>query len=195
MRILRQTICAGVMMITMSLLWCSVSYAQGDVVEELIRSYKVQIRSMEIKMLESRQVLKDTDPADWTTAQQEIYLNNSLWVVYYGMLTYGIDGHFHIPTDLNELVDLGYIQEWPQNPYNDWEPIQVLDAGDGFSPGDLCLLVAPPGHRDGKGKLSSELCIFGPDVEFAQHGQVEPIDMNEEWAVIPEGVLYMLGIG
>ena len=136
----------------------------------------------------------DTDPADWSTALQDSYLNSALWVVYYGMLTYGFDGHFSLPAEPAELVDLVYIQTWPLNPYNNWEPMQVLDPTDEFSPGDLCLLV-PVGQREHGSKMASELCVYGPDIDYALHGDAEPMDINEDWVVVPDGAVYMLGIG
>lgn len=170
-----------------------VCFAQST--SDLADKFKAEMRDAEVQMLEAKQVLMDTEPDQWATDQVQTYLFYSMWVVYTGTTAYILDGHWQLPSDLRDLERDGYIHYWPQNPFNEWEPMQVKSLGDGFVPGELCLEPAPPSYRDGEVGFAFEILVYGPTVEFSEFMQPEPLELHKDWAVVPEGALFMTGLG
>lgn len=170
--------------------------AYAQCLDEIAEGYKKETRLAEITMLEAKQVLLDTDPAEWMPFQIQAYEYYSLWVVYAATASYIASNEFRgHPADLTDLVTEGYIIYWPENPYNDWKPVEILEYSDGFSPGNIAVQWAPSGYRDGRFPNSFEVVIYGPDMEFASYGSIERFELQVDWPTIPEGALYLLGFG
>ena len=137
----------------------------------------------------------------WTDLELEEYLSSTLWAVYNAMVAYELSSN-RIAEGTNDLISAGFLPGVPGNPFQDWKPIQILEPGNGFSPGDLVILLPGMEHYSIVGSFDSfdlrpmsfELGIYGPNVEFAALGEANPGPHNDEWAVVPEGTLYMLGI-
>lgn len=170
--------------------------AQGGCLDELAERYQKETRMAEDAMQEAMQVLLDKNPTDWTPEEILTYEQYSLWVVYTATMSYVVSNEFRdFPVELADLESQGYIINWPENPYNDWQPVEILDYTDEFSPGDIALQRAPMGYRDGKSPNAFEMVIYGPDVDFASYGSTERHDIQDDWLPIPEGALYLLGTG
>lgn len=179
-----------------SLLAFQCTPAQGQCLDELAERYKKETRTAEINMLEAQQTLKDKDPSEWMPFEIQSFEYYSLWVVYAATLSYVVSNEFKsFPTELRDLESQGYIINWPENPYNDWQPVEILDYTDEFSPGDIAIQRAPAGYRDGKRPNAFEMVIYGPDVDFASYGSTKRFDIQDDWPPIPEGALYLLGSG
>jgi len=161
---------------------------------EIALKYREEARVAEGEMLKAQQVLLNKDREQWTEAEIQDFESYSLWVVYDATMSYQFEHKMQAPADFEELVKQGYIEHWPENPYDDWRPVEVLGFDDGFSAGNLAFAAAPEDYRDGKPVGAFEMVIYGPDVEFAENGRIESVQL-EEWVTVPEGALYMLGAG
>ena len=146
----------------------------------------------------ARAVLEGKAQSEWTALELQTYLNESLWTVYCGAIAHKFDQDV-LPFTMSQLTIGEYMAGWPANPLNDWEPIEILDIADGFSPGDLVLQVAPPEAWSIGGRLvhterpmSFELGIYGPDLQSTQFSSAHPDELNT-WAVVPDGTLFMIG--
>lgn len=141
-----------------------------------------------------RAELEPIDPAEWTIEQHHTYLDAALWTIEYGITLYFMENG-NLPADLEGLAGTSYIPVWPGNPYNEWEPIRVLSLSDGFAPGEVTLQVCPYefwSYVRNTRPVSCELSIFGPDLEYGQLGDAQPMKPNT-WAVVPDGAVFMLG--
>jgi hypothetical protein len=161
---------------------------------EIAIKYQKETRTAENWMLEARQVLLDKERDEWTTAEIQDFESSSLWVVYTATMSYQFEHKMNPPAEFQDLVEQSYVEHWPENPYNNWKPVEVLAFEDGFSAGNLAYAPAPEDYRDGKHVGAFEMVIYGPDIEFAAHGSIKPVQL-EDWVVVPEGALYMLGSG
>jgi hypothetical protein len=161
---------------------------------EIALKYKEETRTAEAEMLKAQQVLLNKDREQWMAAEIQDFESYSLWVVYDATMSYQFEHKMQAPADFQELGELGYIEHWPANPYDDWRPVEVLSFDDGFSAGNLAFAAAPEDYRDGKNVGAFEMVIYGPDVAFAENGRIESVQL-EEWVTVPEGALYMLGAG
>jgi hypothetical protein len=143
---------------------------------------------------ESLAVLKSKPQEEWAQVEIQTYLANAMWTVQCGILQYKYD-HERLPEPVSSLTGSEYIPVWPENPFNGFAPMEVLNGYAGFKPGELVMLVCPPeeysGIKDPR-PLSYELGVYGPDEEFAQYGNAE-VTCNSDWAIAPVGVLYMTG--
>lgn len=145
-------------------------------------------------MLEAKQVLLDTNEELWEDSDIETYLYWSLWVVYNGSMAYVLDGYRSLPSDLHAVADQGYVIYWPENPFDDWKPMEVTDDTTSFLPGGVCIQTAPESYkRERKTFEAFELCIYGPSEGFSMVGEAKALEMNN-WAIVPSGALYMLGM-
>ena len=141
-----------------------------------------------------REKLGEIDPVKWTNSQRHDYLEAALWTIFYGLNLY-FEENGSLPDDLSELAGTSYIPVWPGNPYNEWKPVQILSLSDGFSPGDATLQVCPHvfwSYIQNTRPVSCELSIFGPDMQYGDLGDAQPMKSNT-WAVIPDGAVFMLG--
>jgi hypothetical protein len=147
------------------------------------------------EQLAAAQLLHDTPQADLQPADITDFLNNALWNVFYGVAYY-TNEHDCLPAGMDELVGKGYIGDWPLNPVTG-EPMALSENGE-FTPFSFTLLICPPEYwsiASDPRPLSFELCVFGPDKDFASNGDVETNRNNAKWAVFPEGTLFNPGAG
>jgi hypothetical protein len=141
-----------------------------------------------------RAELEPISVKDWTIEQHHKYLDASLWTIQCGLTLYFMENG-NLPADLDGLAGTSYIPMWPGNPYDQWNPIRVLSLADGFSLGDATLQVCPYefwSYVKNPRPVSCELSIFGPDIEYGQLGDAQPMKANT-WVVVPEGAVFMLG--
>lgn len=129
----------------------------------------------------------------------EEYLNTVLWYVYTGKILANKQFDETVNesnSDLQVLVDQGYLPFWPGNPLNNWAPIKVLSSADNFSAGDLCFSLCPDSYSsfikpNGLARLSFDLYIYSPDIALATFGSFS-LGRNKEWDTPPAGALYGL---
>ncbi len=143
---------------------------------------------------DSLSVLKSKPQEEWSPLEIQTYLFNALWVVQYGVLQYKHD-HENLPDTLESLAGTEFIPLWPENPFNDFLAMEVYNDLDGFMPGDLVWLICPPEEYSGISNprpLSYEIGVYGSTIEFEAYGNPD-VALNKDWAVIPEGTLYMAG--
>jgi len=143
--------------------------------------------------LAAEKVLRDLPQEKWEIYQVEDYLNAALWNVYFAVAYYVNDNDM-LPSGKDALTSGGYIENWPFNPET-WEEMPFTTDGE-FSPFSFTMLVCPPEYwsfKENPRPRSFELCVFGPNKEFAEFGNPEPAKNNEKWATAPEGTLFMLG--
>ena len=165
---------------------------------ELLDQYIDESTSSYQSMMDKQEFLFLSQPA-WQDVEQSEYLFYAFWTVYNGVLAYKLDND-RLPTDLHEVVSGGYAPGWPVNPYDNWEPMRVVDSAAEFAPGCLVWQVCPPEEYSYIGAiaernlipLSFELGIYGPDLEFARLGAPEVMQFNN-WAVVAKGTLYQAG--
>jgi hypothetical protein len=160
----------------------------------IVDQYKQETRDAELAMLEAKQVLLEKDKELWEDSDVETYLYWSLWVVYNGSMAYVLDGYRSLPSDLHMIEDQGYVVYWPEDPFDGWKPMEVTEDTSSFLPGGLCIQTAPDSYKRERRTFEAfELCIYGPTEEFGMLGSAETREMND-WAIVPNGALYMLGM-
>ena len=79
---------------------------------------------------------------DWTITSAQEYTLASLWAVHYG-IGYYFKKNAALPAHVSDLAGSEYIPEWPANPFNNWDAVEVLSTADGFAPGNLALQICP----------------------------------------------------
>jgi hypothetical protein len=162
--------------------------------DELLEMRKQCVLDMSAKFTSVKAELEQIDPAAWTPEQHCAYINTANWVIYAGLALY-THANNSLPGDLSLLAGTEYIPEWPGNPYNGWQPMQVLSTSDEFSPGDVVWQICPTsfysGVRNPQPK-SCELSVYGPTLEFGSAFSPAPLKANT-WATVPQGSVYMLG--
>jgi hypothetical protein len=144
--------------------------------------------------------LQAVAPAQWTAADVQRYFEQAIAAVYFAKVA----ANWSSPTDaaqtdadLSQLVELGYLQAWPANPFNNWEPMRTVALSDGFSAGDLVLQTAPPAyHSKLHGQLygvSFCLGVYGPSPQFRGAGAPGNGGSNEffEWAKHPKDAMFV----
>lgn len=146
--------------------------------------------------------LRENPESEWSSEAIDGYLLNSMMCVYYAAVFHLWENGEH-PARLNLAFNGGKFGGWPANPLNDWQPMEVLEAYADFSPGDLALQIAPSDYwsymdRDAAGNYIAgpynfELAVFGPSEKYAKFGNAAPYRKNSDWAMTPEGALYMIG--
>ena len=124
------------------------------------------------------------------------YLYHALLMVYTGKT---IANHKFDDTviqtndDLTQLVDLGIIPFWPDNPLT-WEPMEVLGTTDGFSAGNLCFELCPFEYyteiSTGLAPVSFNLYVYGLDEFLSPFGELYIYGHNKDWYSRPSGVAY-----
>jgi hypothetical protein len=137
---------------------------------------------------------------NWDDAMLSEYGVNVCWLLYYSINSY-MSERDEIPNSLNDLVTAGLLNEIPGNPLNNWEPVQMLELGNGFSALDLVIQKAPSNYQSLVGSfddysltpLSFELAVYGPRVDHFQGSAIVPNADNASWAQSPAGALIMVG--
>ena len=168
--------------------------ARADFKSDTIARYESSIAKIQQNLTDSEAVLRAPADGGWSDLDLEQHLHNALFAVYTGIVYYEYDNR-ELPTDVASLAGTKYVPNWPANPLNNFEPVQVLGLADEFSPGELVLQICPPefySKMNDSRPLSFELAVYGPTVEFAALGTAAPLKINT-WAVTPEGALYMAG--
>jgi hypothetical protein len=182
----------GMVFILISLI--GVAHADGwdKHMRDLRDSLSTQIKAME----DAKQRVDETAG---TLEAVDSYMYAAVNVVNLAktIANYESKGHVEETNDLLSLVGKGYLPYWPGNPCNNWEPMKVLQASDGFSAGDLCLMVCPPdAYGDmgaGPAPTSYQLFIYGPDDSLERFGTVYMAGTNGTWCTAPHGVMYGIG--
>lgn len=124
--------------------------------------------------------------------ERELESMENLHVIDAALQAYGADHWSIFPKDLGELVEQGYLEEFPLNPYNDYEPMVARLPTD-FSPGDFSYRVY---REDGKIR-GYHLLLFGTD-RLGGMDVLSPENSFEEefWAPdedgIPDGIILVL---
>jgi hypothetical protein len=170
-------------------------YAAAQMPDFMIEESRQAVSDIAEQYKTNRTVLEQTDRSAWTLQQTSDYLYTSLDVVYDGLVFYFVKNG-KLPATLESLKGTEYIPVWPDNPYNDWQPVRILSLADDFSAGDVVWQICPPefySYVRNTRPASCELSIYGPDVKYADFGDAKPASGNTKWAVIPEGAVFMLG--
>ena len=158
------------------------------------RSRESRIAAIAASLRDQRMEL---ETGEWNMPQLEQYLNTAMWYIYYGKVY--ADTRFNDDTrttndDLTQLVNLGYLPFWPDNPLRDWKPMQVLRPGDAFCEGDLVFALCPASHYSrtlsGLMPVSFDLFIYGPVIDYTTFGQFSLDSTNAEWSTTPAGAMY-----
>jgi hypothetical protein len=175
-------------------LLCLPGYASASFPEFALEEVRADVTAASETYNTIRAELELADPSTWSVTQTHNYLNAALWVIYDGLKYYNMQNGC-LPDSLEQLGGTTYIPEWPANLYNEWKPIRILNLTDGFSPGDVVWQICPPEFYScikNTRPISCELGIYGPDIEYANLGDAQPLKSNT-WAVTPEGAVFMLG--
>jgi len=98
--------------------------------------------------------------------------------------------------DLHKLVELGFLDSWPLNPLNCWQPMKVLTVEDGFSAGDICFDLCPEEYYSYSAgayePISFNIFAYGvsPEPELPYDPFTQEINV---WSVIPDGAMLASG--
>lgn len=179
------------------LLTSSLSFAAPD--PQRIQQYQDNVAQLAEQLGQQRAALED---GQWTPAELEEYLWTALFLVYSGKIyaNYGF-GPDAAPTtaDLTQLVALGYLPLWPDNPLSGWQPMQVLTPEDGFAPGELCFALCPPSYAStfgvGTQQLSFDMFVYAPEAGSGRQAEIETHTWNVDWRNIPPDTLFGLAYG
>jgi hypothetical protein len=129
---------------------------------------------------------------EWSGPEVEDYLNSCMWYVYSGVMLYQ-NVERALPQDIDSLVNNGYLDFVPLNPFNEWKPVVMRVNDLAFHAGDICLQKCLVDSNDPPRKRSFEISVFGVDPDFATYGNAQVSKNNQDWAVVPNGALYQLG--
>lgn len=185
---------SGIIVLFLILAYCLPVQAISNSERQTILERKVAETSTELQ--ESLAALQAKPAEGWATVEIQLYLYKALWAVDYGVLLYHCE-HGCLPDSLEMLSGTKYVPCWPVNPFNSFQPMEILTVGDGFRPGELVYQVCPPEYYSRIQHpipLSFDLGIYGPNVSFEEHGDANVMPGNDEWAVVPEGTVYMAGM-
>ncbi len=183
---------AGILVFVLGMAAAAQAKGPAKHIRELKAALSEQINDLE----DAKQGVEDSDGS---LEAVDNYLWAALNVVNLAKTTanYDANGKVEETNDLVSLVGLGYLPYWPGNPLNDWEPMRVLQASDGFSAGDLCLMVCPPeAYGDmgaGPEAASYELFVYGPDESVVTFGTIYMAGTNGTWCTAPSGAMYGIG--
>lgn len=178
-----------------SFLVIAASPATAETRAELADRNLAQQADTVASMNELKSTMQSKSSEDWTILEVQTYLNYALWDVYLGAAAYVYDNRV-AAQDSSTLINNGYVSEWPENPFNEWEPMELNTISTEFVAGDLCLMICPYDFYSGYNVLVPrcfEMCVFGPTVEFADSfGDAKTNKLNT-WAAVPNGAMYQLG--
>jgi hypothetical protein len=141
------------------------------------------------------------DPAQYYLAVNS-YLRAAQTMVYQAKASVYMDADGYVGQDLEStnddltrLVALGYLPEWPCNPFNGWQPMKVLSPGSDFSAGDLVFDLCPSSEAapfgDETRRVSFQLYIYGQDQATEYIGTA--VGKNG-WSNPPRGALCGSGL-
>jgi hypothetical protein len=143
--------------------------------------------------------LKDTPQEHWPGTTVVQYLTHALWAVYLAHEAAVLD-EMKLPSGLDSLVNDGYLKAWPENPFDSWQPMEVLSPSSPFEAGGLVYEVCPPSQYSLRGAgtkerlepMSYQITVLGSALGQPHNGNLRPTEGNE-WATIPPGAIFTLG--
>lgn len=146
---------------------------------------------------DAEDVLKGKPRAEWTQKEQEDYLFNALYAIYFATNAYVCEYGRH-PGSREDLASFAGLDPWPGNPYDNWEPLEWEDypAGE-FVPGGLIRQLCPPAlwsdPWDPRPK-TYVLSINGPAEDYSP---MDPTALKVffEGSTIPSGTAFIAGAG
>jgi hypothetical protein len=162
--------------------------------------YITQANKYTQRFLDAADQMKATQPEEWSPDLQKFYLANAIWAVYSAAVAYNLM-HDDSPTSLQDLYNDGLLAAWPENPYNEWQPMDIKTTSVN-SPGDFYLQYCPARYYSSNADgtrlvpLSFVLAVFAPDQTFAnQYADITSLsgdNENSQWMIIPTSAIYAL---
>jgi len=146
-------------------------------------------------MHDAEAVLKGKPQADWTDQESEKYLFNALFTVYFGLLEYLHENNSH-PSSIAALDSSGIFSsdEWPRNPYNNWEPMSWGEASSGFSAGNMVIQLCPPqlysGLKVAPHPMTFTLGVYGANEDYKP---INPPFALFDWDAVPTDAVFITG--
>lgn len=146
---------------------------------------------------DAEKVLKGKPQAEWTQKEQEDYLFNALYAIYYATNAYVCDYGRH-PGSREDLASYAGFDPWPGNPYQEWEPLEWVDyPAPEFVPGGLIRQLCPPDQwsvPESPRPKTYVLSVNGPTEDYS------PLDPSAlkvffEGSTIPTGTAFITGAG
>jgi len=177
---------------------CGAAFAVEDRVAQKAEWFKDQAELHQDLFLVASVPLKAHPPSEWDDQQLLSYLSNSFMAVYSAVSDYECDKD-GLPSDPQALIDEQYLEHWPENPFDNWEPME-LSTSAGFSAGNFYIQYCPPEYYStgdtGLIPFSFNICLFGPDIAYSEFfgSHFEPLGENEDWMVVPEGSLFSANV-
>ncbi|MCB1216087.1 hypothetical protein KDL44_01760 [bacterium] len=132
-------------------------------------------------------VLTAKDSSEWTDEEVETYLFNAMFVIYDGIIIF-LDTYDTLPGSSEALRNSGIVNDWPANPFNNWEPIKWENTE--FVAGDCVVQVCPPDMYSGLWNprpMTFAISINGPSADY------QPLATPESlypWAPLPAGAVF-----
>jgi len=147
-----------------------------------------------------REKLMATPRRQWDAKYVEGYLQESLSEVFDSMLAYA-SAYDETISNQERLMELGFIKEMPANPCNNWLPMRILDASEGFHPGELFIEVCPTRYYDDTQEgVAPGSCVLGVYGETPKlwvrrlSGRFTDYEFSE-WARVPAGAVDVTCLG
>lgn len=179
-----------------TLIWlflCSPCFAAGasDLASERKSEWETRQDSAE-------QALRSTPMDQWTDVQKEAWCFSTLQTVYWALSEFVLSEGRH-PTDMSALTSGCYLTEELENPFNNWEPLELRYDDTSFHAGDLYVQVAPyesyvSFQQNRKARITFTIGIFGPSQNFSPSRG--PVLFNDKfglltWSPVPSGTAFM----
>lgn len=165
---------------------------------ESVRDYHLsESRNYFRDLADARAVLESRPQAEWTQKDQEAYLFNALFGIYFATNAYVCEKGVH-PGSRSELAAYAGIAEWPGNPYRDWAPLEWQDypAGE-FVPGGLVRQLCPADQwsvPESPRPKTYVISINGPAADFSPSDS-SALKTFFKGSTIPEGSAFIAGAG
>jgi hypothetical protein len=161
----------------------------------LIDVFNMSIDYMMPQYESSLQVLQGKDRDQWSEKEITDYLTYATIMVYYAQNLYLLHNRDQHLTNPGDLALQGFIDPWPVNPFNEWQPMEVRDASEGFHAGDIAIQICPMAYSTSGTCVSFHLFAFGPSEDWpgAKASIDDPLN-QDPWIVLPRGAVYAIGM-
>jgi hypothetical protein len=147
------------------------------------------------KMLNAQKELIGKPRAEWSQDAEKSYLFWALYTLCYAT-TYYIDTNRAQPASADSLRQAGILDQWPGNPYREWEPMTWVSTSATFAAGDLVFQPCPPSEYSYAKHMASEIPLT---FVLSINGSSEtafpapPLPELFPWAQVPSGTAFILG--
>ena len=137
--------------------------------------------------------LKSKPQSEWTQDEIDMLLFYSLWIIYRNYQIEYVLNDRNVPVSVEGISESAHVNTWPNNPFNDWQPTQLLSYPAEFSAGNVVVETYNGMNTVSQMTDSFEVYIFGPSIDWPSD-KLHVMSLNQSWANPPSGTIFALGL-